>query len=81
MGMRIWFWQQAVWKPVCAASSLPEIRRETQPLLPANPCVCMGTDKRILGIPETNEREETKRGEGADMKATRNTEINNAKPQ
>lgn len=56
--------------PVCAAVSLTGFCRETRPLLPAHTCVCMGTDKHILGIPETNEREETERGGKRDTKAT-----------
>lgn len=49
--------------PVCGVVGLPGICRGIQPLLLAHPCVCMGKDKDIQCIPETEEREEAGEGE------------------
>lgn len=48
---------------VCGAVCLPGICRGIQPLLLAHPCVCMGKDKDIQCIPETEEREKKKETE------------------
>lgn len=48
---------------VCVVVCLSGICRGIQPLLLAHPCVCMGKDKDIQCIPESEERGERERRE------------------
>lgn len=71
--------------PVCGAVCFTGICRGIQPLRLAHPCVCMGKDKDIQSIPESEKREaanesttEKERGRKGKMRCAKRKEKINA---